>query len=139
MATKTKLTRQCLKAVELRKTGYENLDEWMEMKGNVACVRPGRIFIKARVPYQENDVLPKGSFLRETKDGRKTRYNYFGYAGNKVLCNPGLDLDAYEKYALNNLDFIRAELCRLNATTIGCFCKTADICHTGVLLKLLNE
>jgi hypothetical protein len=37
--------RQCVKVKYLRKTGYDNLEEWISNPKNILCTRRGRVFI----------------------------------------------------------------------------------------------
>ncbi len=119
---KVNITRvQCIKIVELRKKGYDNLEEWMKDKNNIYVGRQGRIFIT-------------------NKDGSKRifHYNRSKWANPYSLKDYDIDksLLLYKNY-LKEKNLIN-DILELKGKTLGCFCKT-EKCHAQILKEFLRN
>jgi hypothetical protein len=116
------MSRICVKVGNLRKHGYQNLEEWLECDDNLYVGRHGRIFIK----YPDNER------------------RIFHYKASK-WCNPFrvkehcLDecIRMYEEY-IQKSDMIN-DIDELKNKNLGCWCDETSQCHVDVLLKLLED
>jgi len=115
--------RKCLRVSEIRKEGYDNLEEWMKNENNVYVGRSGRIFIK--------------------ENGINRIFHYKGSKfGNpfKVKDNPSLKtlLEKYKTYLIENeLDVLAKK--ELKEKNIGCYCPLNQLCHCDVLISIIEE
>lgn len=109
-----------VKISELRKNGYNNIEDWINTKGNIYVGRKGRLFIHDGKGGKRYYTYPQSKFHRPTRIHAK---NYVKY-----LYNSGLIHDLEE----------------LRGKNLGCFCiKHRDsegnaICHAQMLADLVN-
>ena len=124
---------QCVKVSELRKKGYNNLDQWMCDENNIYVGRRGRIFIHFK-----------------DENGEKNK-RYFGYESSQ-FANPftlkkytlSVSLMKYEEYLREKIENSEIDINICSGKTIGCFCKMSEDldcldCHTKIIYKLYNE
>ena len=116
----------CIKVNNLRKIGYENLEEWLANPDNIYTGRSGRIFIT------ENGIA-----------------RYFAYNGSKWQ-NP-YSLKHYsnqESLILYVYHLLKSNLIydidELRGKNLGCFCSKhkqngIPTCHAQVLAELLDK
>jgi len=101
-----------VKKDNLKKMGYNNLEEWIQNDNNV--------YIGRKVVYV------KGTFNSIFRNP----YSVKKYG--RVEC-----INMYKQYILNNT-ILMTELKKLKGKTLGCWCKPA-MCHGDVLLDILNN
>lgn len=110
--------RQCVKVGELRKIGYNNLEEWIKDENNLYVGRRGRLWI--------------------TEYGEKRIFHY----PQSKWHNPYKSENIHEiifKYAQHIKELSDTDILELQGKNIGCFCKPGDLCHSDVLIKIYNE
>jgi hypothetical protein len=114
----------CIKVKNLRKLGYNNVEEWLHEENNIYIGRYMRIFIdKTRVFH-----------IKGSKWG-----NPFSIKENGLYkC-----LEKYKEHLKhsNLLPDIEKEL---KGKTLGCWCKHSEIngvpqCHAQILINLIKE
>ncbi|KAI9332848.1 hypothetical protein BDR26DRAFT_869056 [Obelidium mucronatum] len=119
----------CLKNPNLRRRGYNNLQEWANTPGNVLVIRAGRV---------------------RYKDPNTGELKTFGYKASP-WANPyklsefpiDVSLANFRVHLRNQVErdpeVLREFLKLADAKEIGCFCMEGDKCHRNEILKLLKE
>ena len=124
--------RVCVKVDNLRKIGYESLEDWLEDTNNLYTGRHGRIFIttngeKKIFHYSGSIFANPYKVDKKGKNGEIKKLD-----GNVTEC-----VEKYEKYILGNAELL-GKVKELKGKKLGCFCSGKE-CHVNVLLKLINK
>lgn len=118
-----KTTVTCIKVSNLRKQGYSNLREWMNVENNIYVGRHGRIFIDKVIFHYPSSKWHNPYKLKDYKVN-KSLILYVKY-----LFAKGLITDIEE----------------LRGKNLGCFCdhhkdkNNTPTCHAQVLADILNN
>ena len=116
-------TTQCIKVKELRKNGYNSLEEWMNDLNNLYVGRRGRIFIH--------------------EDGEKRIFHYKDskwrnpYKVSKKDYTLTESLQLYKQHLIDS--GLINELEELKGKKLGCFCDQENDCHAKVLKDLIEK
>ncbi len=134
-------TTQCIKALSLRKKGFDNFSAWMRHPNSLYVGRVGRIFItqNGNAVMYRYDASPWANPFVLSKDGLTTVVLKGGREDLRASKYSRKDsLERYEAY-------IRATLWdrldELTGKVLGCFCRQGPdlTCHAQVLVKLWRE
>lgn len=103
------------------------------------------------IPIRKSNIIEKTKWANVYKNkydvymGRAGR-GHDGYFGNPIKLKkgdaPGSTLEEYERYflnrMLNDIEF-KEKVLSLKGKTLGCFCKSQETCHVGVIIKYLEN
>jgi len=115
----------CIKVSNLRNKGYDNLQEWMERKGNIYVGRRGRIFIgtgqdKKIFHYKESKWANPYNLKQYSLEDSLRLYHEHLFSSGLI-------------YQINELKGMK----------LGCFCSESKddevTCHAMVLERLLTD
>lgn len=105
-----------VKKQNLKKLGYDNLEEWLKDSNNIYIGRDMSFYIKGAKGSKWQNPFPVKKY--------------------------GLDkcLELFENYLLNNKKLL-SEIHELKGKNLGCWCKNkgTEKCHGDLLLKLANS
>lgn len=117
-----KTTRSvCIKVKNLRSKGFNSLKEWLANENNVYTGRRGRIFIDKQIFHYPQSKWHNPFTIKDVPDIKE-------------------NLRRYKEYLLSSELIYDIE--ELRGKNLGCFCENEGddyVCHTHVLLELLNE
>jgi len=71
----------------------------------------------------------------------KGKDGYFGNPIKNITDIPGSTLEEYEKYFYDRLETdekFKTRILSLKGQRLGCFCKSEDTCHVGIIIKYLD-
>jgi hypothetical protein len=106
----------------IRKSGFNNLKEWMNHTNNIYIGRAGVVFVdKRRFPEQSS---PFANPFKIGKDGTR----------DEVIAK-------YKEYMVNKLNGdpeLVKKLVALRGKNLGCWC-APEPCHGNVLLELIPQ
>lgn len=117
----------CLKVANLRKNGYQSLEDWFKNSENVYVGRSGRIWITESI----NDQKVKRIFhYAGSKYGNPFKIS--DSETSEIVCQK------YKEYILNNKELMDG-LKELKGKTLGCFCDQNEHCHAKILVELIEK
>jgi hypothetical protein len=114
----------CVKVADIRKKGYQNLQEWINNANNVYIARGGIVFIdKKRFP-PTNSIWANPYKIDKNNDRDTVIQKYRTHLMNKIKKN----------------EIKISDIIKLRDKTLGCWCKEGgkDVpCHGDVIVEFL--